>query len=76
VQIQASQRPTDYNSEQPLYGYPGKNDATPKNMTTFTVQNRDIQLLWNGNAPNYEEPDTPAGQTPFNLALFNLVVRM
>mmetsp|Transcript_26657 Transcript_26657/g.44678 ORF Transcript_26657/g.44678 Transcript_26657/m.44678 type:complete len:220 (+) Transcript_26657:183-842(+) len=63
-EIQASQRPTDHNSEQPVYGYPSKKDATPKNMTTFTVQNRDIQLLWDGNAPNYEEPDTPAGSRP------------
>lgn len=54
-EIQDNQNPEDYNTRQPMYGYPlpaKKNDGMPpKNMTTHTVSNRDIQLLWERNAP-------------------------
>ena len=38
-----------------MYGYPlaakPSDGMPPKNMTTHTVTNRDIELLWGRNAP-------------------------
>mmetsp|Transcript_29288 Transcript_29288/g.63988 ORF Transcript_29288/g.63988 Transcript_29288/m.63988 type:complete len:206 (-) Transcript_29288:134-751(-) len=60
-EIQANQNPTEYNSRQPLYGYPlsvKKTDGMPpKNMTTHTVSNRDVELLWQRNEPKHGDED-------------------